>query len=110
MEARIWKAEEIKQNLQTSDVWLFKGITAIYRFQTDQEKNAEHTIEDNGVGFNAVDSTILSSFAEQIIQWNEAPVKRFRSPLSDRQVVIARKAMLKYAKQLAKIANKEIRA
>lgn len=102
---RVWTADEIKQGLKSSDEWVIEGIKTIYRYQTAQEQAAGLTQEDNGVGFNGPDSAILSSFAQQINSWNP---NRFRTPLSPRQMEIARQKIIKYGGQLAKIANKEI--
>ena len=91
-----WKAEEIRFKLETDNVWLFRGLKAIYALQTDDEKASEVTKHENSVGFNGVDANILSSFAKQLLAegW-----------LSRRQIDMTRKKMLKYAKQLANIAN-----
>ncbi len=99
--------EAIAEKLATDNNWLFRGILAIYARQTATEQASETTQEDNGVGFNGADANILSSFAKQIQQWNSAPAnnRRFNTPLSQKQVELARKKMKKYAKQLAGIAN-----
>ncbi len=94
-----WKLEEIKEKLQSDDRWLYKGILAIYARQTDQEKNAGVTREDNSVGFNGPDSVRMTRHAKTlakvgILLWEDK--------------ADARKRMLKYAGQLAKIANKRI--
>ena len=101
-----WTKEEIKSNLQTADVWVWRAIAAIYKFQTDAEQNAGMTQEDNGVGFNGPDSVILSSFARQINKWEQE--QQFPTPLSPRQMDIALTKILKYSGQLAKIANGEV--
>jgi len=97
----------IADKLASNDTWLLKGVVAIYKKQTASEQVAGITRENNSVGFNAVDSIILSSFAMQINTFNNTParLRRFRSPLSPKQLVIARRKMLKYAGQLAVIAN-----
>ncbi len=94
-----WTKEIIKDKLKTDDKWVCRGIVAIHNFQTAEEQNSEATLEDNGVGFNGVDATLLSSFAKGINQYGG---------LTDGQMVYGRKKMLKYAGQLAKIANGEI--
>lgn len=101
-----WTKEVIQQKILTDDRWLTKGIVAIYKKQTDAEQATESTQEDNGVGFNGADANILSSFAKQIIRWDANPI--YRSPLSAKQLVIARTKMKKYAGQLTQIANNRI--
>jgi len=88
--------EFIKEKLVTDQRWLMRGITAIYEKQTYDEQQSEATKEDNGVGFNGIDAYILSSFAKQI--------KAGRT-LSIKQLAIAQKKMLKYARQLLFIAK-----
>lgn len=108
----MYTKEFIAQQLVSNNEWLIKGILAIYKHQTDQEQAAGCTREDNGVGFNGVDSVILSSFAEQIKRWQSTPInqRRFGIPLSTKQLQIARKKMPKYARQLAEIANANVAA
>ena len=98
--------EMIKHNLANSTQWLLRGILAIYSRQTSDEKSAQMTKHHNEIGFNGLDSGILSSFAEQIMRW-EAMEPRFRKydcPLSPKQLQIAQKKMSKYAGQLLLIA------
>ncbi len=90
------RIEYIKHQIETNDKWLLKGLIAIYDRQTADEKTMKATIEFNGVGFNGVDSEILSSFAQFY--------KRAHF-LTDAQLRIARKKMVKYAKQLDQIAQ-----
>ena len=94
-----WTKEEIREQLANNDKWLVRGLVAIYKFQTESEKASQDTHEDNGVGFNGTDAELLSSFAEQLIAGRN---------LTIRQIPWARKKMLKYAGQLAKIANGKI--
>ena len=96
----------IVQKLQSDNTWLIRGILAIYNLQTDTEQSTGATREHNNVGFNAVDSFILSSFARQSKAWEATPTtRRFRSPLSVKQLEHARKKMKKYAGQLTSLAN-----
>lgn len=95
-----WTKELVREFLNVSDAWVVKGVSTIYRFQTEAEKASETTTDDNGVGFNGLDAELLSSFAKGIEQYGS---------LTDGQMVWARKKMLKYSGQLAKIANGEIR-
>jgi hypothetical protein len=91
--------EGIRDRIAVSDLWLYRGILAIYKGQTQDEKSARTTSHDNGIGFNGADAEILSSFAEQIIT---------RRSLSPRQREIARRKMGKYAGQLFRIAEGNI--
>lgn len=100
-----WTAQEVVVKMLANDMELCKCIVAIYRQQTTAEQNTYTTRVTNGVGFNKVDATILTSFAKQIIANKRRGKNRF---LSDKQIATARRKMPKYAKQLAKIANGEL--
>lgn len=98
----------IKSNVEDSDKWLMRAILAIFECQTYDEQNSESTKHNNSIGFNGVDAHIMSSFAKQILVWNrhvKAGTNRYNSPLSDKQLRIARRKMTKYAKQLARIVR-----
>ena len=97
------KAEAIKARLATDDRWLFRAVVAIYEKQTADEQESEETRENNGIGFSGVDACILSSLAKQILDW-QGGRSTYRTPLSPRQIEIARKKMAKYAGQLSRIA------
>ena len=93
---RTWTAEEIKTLVQTNDKVLYGALKQLYNCQTADEKAAGETREHNGMGFNGVDANIMSSFAQFLIRTGF---------LTDKQKVIARKKMIKYTKQLTKLAN-----
>jgi len=92
---------EIREQLTTNDNWVRRGLKAIYKMQTEDEKLMQVTTEDNGVGFSGVDAELLSSFAEQL---------NARGSLSPKQMVYARKKMAKYAKQLWTLAYEKAEA
>ena len=94
-----WTKDEIKEKLANDGRWLVRGLLAIYDRQTANEKAAGATVEDNGIGFNGADAEILSSIAM---------CYKTRNFISPKQLAIVQKKMVKYAGQLAKIANGEI--
>lgn len=87
---------KIQDMLVFNDRAVLRAVVAIYKRQTDEEKNAEATKESNGRGFTGVDAPLLSSFAKQILQ---------RGTLSHKQLDIARRKIMKYWKQLAQVAE-----
>ena len=93
---KTWTKEEIKELLEKNDEMVKRSVLKLYEKQTDYEKATQSTQEYNGVGFNGTDSTILSSFAEFI---------KKTGFLTTKQTTIARKKLMKYSNQLAKIAN-----
>jgi len=97
-----WKKDEIKDKLLSGDrTWIERSVIAIFNKQTSMEQNVEATTQNNGVGFTGADAKILTSFAKQLLKSNDRH-------LSVKQMVIAKKRIVKYAGQLAKIANKKI--
>lgn len=91
-----WTKEEIREKMATDGRWLIRGLLAIYDRQTADEKSMGATVEDNGIGFNGVDAEILTSIAMNY---------KTRNFISPKQLAIVQKKMVKYAGQLAKIAN-----
>lgn len=96
MAARTWTEEEIKNLIQTNDKVLYGALRKLYAQQTADEQKDGETKEHNNVGFNGVDAPIMSSFAEFL---NKTGF------LTEKQKVIARKKLVKYNKQLTKLAN-----
>lgn len=94
--SKIWTPEEMKEILTKRDDQVCKAIVKIYEYQTADEQSSHETKEHNGVGFNGADAPIMSSFAEFYMK---------RGFLSPKQIMIARKKIMKYAGQLCKIAN-----
>ena len=88
----------VKAKLSSDQVWAKRALLRIYEYQTEDEKMAEETELNNGVGFTGVDGKILSSFAKQL--------KRTGS-LSPKQTVLLMKKMPKYWAQIVKISDTE---
>lgn len=93
---RIWTEDEIKNLIQTNDKVLYGALKKIYAEQTSDEQATGETNHQNGVGFNGVDAPILSSFAEFLNRTG------FLTP---KQKAIARKKLVKYNRQLTRLAN-----
>ncbi len=100
-----WNAQQIKAiMLDTSSPeaatrgvnWLGRGLLAIFANQTADEQYDGQVKTTNGVGFNKVDSGILSGIA--------VGYQHFHN-FTPRQIVLLRRKMPKYAGQLARIAN-----
>ena len=93
---KVWEEQEIKDLVQTNDRVLYGALKQLYACQTADEQAAGCTREYNGKGFNGADSTFLSSVSEFLIK---------RGFLTDKQKVIVRKKLVKYTKQLTRLAN-----
>lgn len=100
--------EALRELLEKNDAAVWRGLLAIFKEQTADEQATGATRWQNGFGFSAFDAEILTSFAQQVVKWQStAPDQRkFNSPLSPKQLNLARKKMLRYAGQLVKIANR----
>lgn len=93
---KIWTEEQIKYLIQTNDEVLYRALRKLYGYQTEIERQAGNTQESNGVGFNAYDAPFLSSIYKSLEQYGH---------LTNGQKQKTRYALLKYNKQLTRIAN-----
>lgn len=93
---RTWTEEEIKNLIQTNDKVLYGALKMLYNEQTADEQDSGETKYNNGVGFNGADSRIMSSFAEFLLKTGF---------LTGKQKAVARKKLVKYNKQLTRLAN-----
>lgn len=86
----------IQNLLDSNDLAVCRALIVIFERQTTDEQAYDYTRDANSVGFSGVDAEICSSFAKQY---------QSRGFLSPKQMVVARKKMKKYWKQLAEIAK-----
>ena len=93
---RIWTEAEIKSLIQTNDEVLYRALRKLYAEQTADEQYSGETRERNGRGFNGVDSRFLSSVSEFLLK---------RGFLTTKQKTVARRMLVKYNKQLTRLAN-----
>jgi hypothetical protein len=94
--------DSIKLLLSTNDEAVKRAIAAITARQTSQEVRAQATIDRNGRGWNGLDAKFMTSLAAQLLVNNW---------LSPRQLVVARRKLMKYAGQLlAVIAEKAVQS
>lgn len=101
MEARSkkWSKAEIREMLENSTHAVERGIMAIWRLQTSEEKLAERTKDLNEVGFSAF-HVIRGSFYAKWINSGKH--------LTGKHIGLGRKLILHYVSQLTKISNKEV--
>lgn len=88
--------KDIIDLIDRNDRAVLRGVLAIDDRQTSAERATGETRENNGIGWNSFDARIMGSFAGFI---------RHRGFLTEKQIVMARKTVRKYAGQLADIAN-----
>lgn len=82
-----------KDKLGTNIGWAVRGLMAIYKNQTDEEKNTKATLDSNGLGFTGFDAELLTGIAEQY---------KKTGALYPGQKRVLLKRMPKYANQLYK--------
>lgn len=82
----------IQSQLATNPAWAIRALVKIYTLQTADEQANGVTSHNNGVGFNGIDSEILSSFATQVNNGRN---------LSPKQMAIVFRKMPRYWKQVA---------
>lgn len=99
-EQKKWTKAEIKDLLKTNDRAVVRGIVVIYSLQTEDERLSAFTKESNGVGFSSFDAEFMTSLAQFILQ---------NGHLTARQMTYGRKRIMKYAGQLAKVANGKLK-
>lgn len=94
-----WSVEDIKNLLKTNDTFVIRSLIKLYSYQTLDEKKAGETKDNNGVGFNGADAAVLSQISRDMIK---------TYIISKGQVNFVRRKIMKYAKQLTRIANGKI--
>lgn len=93
---KVWTEEEIKNLVQTNDKVLYGALKKLYAQQTADEQRTGDVKEHNGRGFNSLDARILSSFAEFLLRTGF---------LTYKQKLLTRRKLVKYTKQLTRLAN-----
>lgn len=91
--------EFIKDKLLNDTRWMERGVIVLYQHQTDEEKGTKRTIEDNGKGFNGIDSRYLTWVAEWLL-------KDSRNHLNDKHKTKVGKMLPKYWKQIQTLIKK----
>lgn len=91
---REYSASEIRYKLETDDYWLCRGLMAIYKYH--QFNQTYHSYRCKDVKFTPLDARDLIPLAELCLQGKA---------LTQLQIRVARPKMLKYAENLARIAN-----
>lgn len=95
---KTWTIEEIKSLLKNSNAFVIRSLLKLYSYQTDAEQNDDETTEHNGMGFNSYDAKALSGMTKILMK---------NLIISKSQVSYARTKLMKYSKQLTRIANGE---
>jgi hypothetical protein len=100
-----WTVEAMQRRLAKDPVAVERALVTLFYQQTASEQASGTTVEDNSVGFTGVDAQILSSFAEWVLKSTRAPGQK----LTNKQMALAQKKILKYAAQLLRLAGLPVR-
>jgi hypothetical protein len=94
--------ELVTERMREDRAFTLSMLLELYMRQTDSEKSAKQAGVENGEGFGRVDAPILTSFAEQCITWGSVPPakRKYKSPLSEKQMGIVRNRLAKYSRQV----------
>lgn len=98
MKSKAQLKKNIEKGILSSNRVLVKAIQILYEYQTSDEKDMAHTNHWNGVGFNKPDAFKLTLYAEELMKGKY---------LRKYEIDDARKRMVKYSSQLARIDNLE---
>lgn len=96
---KTWNVNEIKDLLKTKDKFVLRSLIKLYSFQTKEEKHHKESTESNNKGFNKFDAETLTPIAQKVVKGNV---------ITEDQVTYVRNKIMKYAKQLTKVANHQI--
>lgn len=89
----------LKNLVKTNNRSLFKAIILIYDMQTNEEKSAGSSVEENNVGFSKVDAYEMGIIAKKIKRGD---------PLTKGEIAKSRNKMPKYWKQLMIISKRNM--
>lgn len=93
---KVWTKNEIVNLLKTSNKMVVRSLIKLYDCQTQDELDSKETISPNGIGFNMFDAKELTNIAENYIKCGT---------ISNKNLDIVRRKIMKYAGQLTNIAN-----
>lgn len=98
-----WTREQIEGLLKTNPIFVERSIVELFRRQTEDEKQINNATHTNLKGFNKPDARRMTIYAKSIIKRRKERDEGNR--LDEWQMKDAHKRIMKYAGQLAKIAN-----
>lgn len=106
--------EQVLAKIERDDRYAVNCLLQLYARQTADEQATETTREHNGVGFNAVDAELLSSFARQAAdrrrQREQGDIPAHWTDLSPKQMVLLRRKLARYQRQLTELTNDALAA
>lgn len=92
-----WK-QELQHLLCTSDEAVIQAMLRIWDLQSINEKLANQSLEENGIGFDKIDSRVMGAYV----------AKHSKGQLDREDILDIRRRMLKYWKQLMKLSKMKL--
>ena len=103
--------ELVIERMREDRAFTLSMLMEMHYRQTADEQAAGRAAAENGVGWGKVDAPILTSFVQQVLEWGGTPPakRRYKSPLSEKQLTIVRNRLAKYSRQLWDIMERHDR-
>lgn len=92
----VWTKSKIQALVTKDEKAAIRALMVVYGNQTQAEQASDATVEHNGIGFTGTDAEILTSFAK---------FYQRAGFLTEKQLVLLKKRIVKYWKQLLKAAE-----
>jgi hypothetical protein len=94
--------ELISERMREDRAFTLSMLMEMSMRQTAEESSAGQASAENGVGWGKVDAPLMTSFVQQVLQWGGTPPakRRYKSPLSEKQLTIVRNRLAKYSRQI----------
>ena len=94
--------ELIAERMQEDRGFTLSMLIEMYFRQTAEERVGAQASSENGIGWGKVDAPILTSFVQQVLEWGSVPPakRKYRAPLSAKQLTIVRNRLAKYSRQI----------
>ncbi len=96
-----WNKDKIKHLILTNNKMVENSLLVLYSRQTIDERAAQASGHNNGMGFTKIDAGFLTS----LVEWIKKSTRPEGHRLTYAQRMYARKRLIKYIKQLTKYAN-----
>jgi hypothetical protein len=106
-----WTPDKVLYMLETSDSWVEQSIVALYKRQTELERAAGVTIDDNDKGMQQADAKLFGQYARQIMSGTHLSVDQLaeaRRPWHRGKTPVI--TIGKYRKQLVRMIEAKAKA
>ena len=94
--------ELVVERMREDRAFTLSMLMEMHMRQTETEISMGQASAENGMGWGKADAPLMTSFVQQVLQWGGTPPtkRRYKSPLSEKQLTIVRNRLAKYYRQL----------